>query len=293
VSTLEPFRRLINQGMILSITYRTKEGRIVPYTGIKFGEGKAAHAETGEELAGEVEKMSKARGNVIPVDVPLQQYGADTIRLYEMFMGPLETTKPWSMQGVEGISRFLNRAWRMIMDETSDDARLSARIRSGEDPGADPTAEQLRVLHKTIQAVTEDMEGLRFNTAISRLMEFVNFFTNQDARPRSCLEPFVLLLAPLAPHLAEELWQALGHAGSLAYEPWPACNEKYIREDTVEMPIQINGRLRSRLVVPLSTSKEELETAALADHKVRRYLEGGTVRKVIVVPRKLINIVVS
>ena len=117
VSTLEPFRRLINQGMILSITYRTQEGRVVPYTKIKFGEGKAIHAETGEELSGEVEKMSKARGNVIPVDVPLQQYGADTTRLYEMFMGPLETTKPWSMQGVEGISRFLNRAWRMIMDE--------------------------------------------------------------------------------------------------------------------------------------------------------------------------------
>jgi leucyl-tRNA synthetase len=293
VSTLEPFCRLINQGMILSITYRTKEGRIVPYTGIKFGEGKAVHAETGEELAGEVEKMSKARGNVIPVDVPLQQYGADTIRLYEMFMGPLETTKPWSMQGVEGISRFLNRTWRMIMDETADEARLSARIRSGEDPGADPTAEQLRVVHKTILAVTEDMEGLRFNTAISRLMEFVNFFTNQDARPRSCLEPFVLLLAPLAPHLAEELWQALGHAESLAFEPWPACDERYIHEDTVEMPIQINGRLRSRLVVPLSVSKEELETAALADPRVRKYLEGSTVRKVIVVPRKLINIVIS
>ncbi len=125
VSTLEPFQRLINQGMILSITYRTREGRIVPYTGIRFGEGKAVHAETGEELTGEVEKMSKSRGNVIPVDVPLQQYGADTTRLYEMFMGPLETTKPWSMQGVEGISRFLNRAWRMIIDEAAEQLRLS------------------------------------------------------------------------------------------------------------------------------------------------------------------------
>jgi leucyl-tRNA synthetase len=293
VSTLEPFRRLINQGMILSITYRTREGRIVPYTNIKFGDGKAIHAETGEELAGEVEKMSKARGNVIPVDVPLQQYGADTIRLYEMFMGPLETTKPWSMQGVEGISRFLNRAWRMIMDETADNAQLSARVRSGEDPGADPTAEQLRILHKTIQAVTEDLEGLRFNTAISRLMEFVNFFTNQDARPRSCIESFVLLLAPLAPHLAEELWQALGHTKSLAYEPWPAYDDRYIREDTVEIPIQINGRLRSRLVVPLSAGKAELETAALADPRVKKHLEGSAVRKVIIVPRKLINIVAS
>src|SRR5881628_827416 len=159
VSTLEPFQRLINQGMILSITYRTSDGRIVPYSKINFSEGKAAHAETGEELAGETEKMSKSRGNVIPVDFPLQQYGADTTRLYEMFMGPLETTKPWSMQGVEGISRFLNRAWRMIVDEESTQLKLSSKLKD-----AGPDKEQLRVLHKTIQAVTQDMEALRFNT---------------------------------------------------------------------------------------------------------------------------------
>jgi leucyl-tRNA synthetase len=293
VSTLEPFQRLINQGMILSITYRTKEGRIIPYTAIKFGDGKAVHAETGEELAGEVEKMSKARGNVIPVDVPLQQYGADTIRLYEMFMGPLETTKPWSMQGVEGISRFLNRAWRMIIDEAAEELRLNARVCSGDDPGADPTAEQLRVMHKTIQAVTDDMSGLRLNTAISRLMEFVNYFTGQETRPLPCMKAFVLMLAPLAPHLSEELWQALGHTRSLAFEAWPEFEQRYTREDTVELPIQVNGRLRSRLVASISAGKEELESAALADPKVQKYIEAGTVRKVIVVPRKLINIVVD
>jgi leucyl-tRNA synthetase len=293
VSTLEPFQRLINQGMILSITYRTKEGRIIPYTRIKFVEGRAILEETGEELSGEVEKMSKARGNVIPVDVPLQQYGADTTRLYEMFMGPLEATKPWSMQGVEGISRFLNRAWRMIVDEASDRVEPNSRIHSGDDPGADPTAEQLRVLHRTIQSVTDDVAGLRFNTAISRLMEFVNFFTGQDSRPKSCMEPFVLLLAPLAPHLAEELWQALGHAESLAYAQWPAFDEKYTREDTVELPIQINGRLRSKLIASITASKEELEATALADPKVRKYIGGGVIRKVIIVPRKLINIVVA
>jgi leucyl-tRNA synthetase len=293
VSTLEPFQRLINQGMILSITYRTKEGRIIPYTRIKFVEGKAILEETGEELSGEVEKMSKGRGNVIPVDVPLQQYGADTTRLYEMFMGPLEATKPWSMQGVEGISRFLNRAWRMIVDEASDRVELNSRIHSGDDPGADPTAEQLRVLHRAIQSVTDDVAELRFNTAISRLMEFVNFFTGQDSRPKSCMEPFVLLLAPLAPHLAEELWQALGHAESLAYAPWPAFDEKYTREDTVELPIQINGRLRSKLIASITASKEELEAAALADAKVRKHIGGGVIRKVVIVPRKLINIVVA
>ena len=293
VSTLEPFQRLINQGMILSITYRTKEGRVVPYTRIHFGEGRAVHSETGEELSGEVEKMSKARGNVIPVDVPLQQYGADTIRLYEMFMGPLETTKPWSMQGVEGVSRFLNRAWRMIIDDSVDELRLSPRVRSGEEPGADPGAEQLRVLHKTIRAVTEDMAGLRFNTAISRLMEFVNFFTGQESRPRACMDPFVLMLAPLAPHLAEELWQALGHDVSLAFAPWPEYDEKYAREDTIELPVQINGRLRSRLILPATAVRDEVEASALADARVKKYLAGGTVRKVIVVPGKLVNIVVQ
>jgi leucyl-tRNA synthetase len=293
VSTLEPFQRLINQGMILSITYRTAEGRVVPYTKIHFGEGKAVHVEGGEELSGETEKMSKARGNVVPVDVPVKQYGADTTRLYEMFMGPLESTKPWSMQGVEGISRFLKKAWRMIVDEAADDLTPNPRIASEEDPRRQPTLEQLRVLHKTIQAVTHDLGALHFNTAISRLMEFVNYFTGQESRPKSCMEAFVLLLAPMAPHIAEELWQVLGHAESLAYETWPEFDATLIREDTIEVPVQINGRLRGRLVVSSSAANEELETAALRDPKVSKYLDGHTVRKVIVVPKRLINIVVG
>jgi leucyl-tRNA synthetase len=288
VSTMEPFRRLVNQGMILSITYRTSEGRIIPYPQIRFEEGKAFHAETGEELAGETEKMSKSRGNVIPVDVPLQMYGADTTRLYEMFMGPLESTKPWSMQGVEGISRFLNRAWRMIIDETAESMQLNPKV--GE---AAPTEEQFRILHKTIRSVTQDMENLSFNTAISRLMEFVNFFTAQDQRPLACMEPFVLLLSPMAPHIAEELWQRLGHSESLAYAAWPEFDPKYVQESTVEMPVQINGKVRGRVTVPATASSTEMEQAALNDSKVKKYLEGSSVRKVIVVPKKLINIVVA
>ena len=291
-STLEPFRRLINQGHILSITYRTPEGRIIPYTRIKFGEGKAVHAETGAELAGETEKMSKSRGNVIPIDEPLRQYGADTTRLYEMFMGPLEATKPWSILGVEGISRFLNRAWRMIVDEESPMLRSSSKVVEGDEPEAQPTLEQLRALHKTIQAVTGDLQQLRFNTAISRLMEFVNFFTGQTSRPRACVEPFVLMLSPLAPHIAEEMWQALGHRESLAYETWPQFEEQYTRDDVVELPIQINGRVRSRLLAAVSSSRDELERAALSDAKVKKYIEGRAVGKVIVVPNRLINIVV-
>ncbi|MBM3792138.1 MAG: leucine--tRNA ligase, partial [Acidobacteria bacterium] len=293
VSTLEPFRRLINQGMILSITYRTAEGKVVPYTRIRFGDGRATQVETGEELAGETEKMAKSRGNVIPVDVPVRQHGADTTRMYEMFMGPLETTKPWSMQGVEGISRFLNRAWRMIIDEASEEPRLSPKVASAPEPDSLPTDEQLRVLHKTLRAVTADVEALRFNTAISRLMEFVNFFTGQDRRPASCMEKFVLMLAPLAPHVAEELWQALGHASSLAYEPWPEYDEAFTREDVLDLPVQINGRLRSRVVVASSACPKEVEEAALADPKVQSYIKGKAVRKIIVVPQQLVNIVLD
>ena len=291
VSTMEPFRRLINQGMILSITYRTAEGRIVPYTKIDFHEGKAIHTETGEELSGETEKMSKSRGNVIPVDVPLQQYGADTTRLYEMFMGPIEDTKPWSMQGVEGISRFLNRAWRMIVDEDADELRLNSKVVPPSGPEGEPTLEQLRTLNKTLKAVTADLEALRFNTAISRLMEFVNFFTAQKARPAVCMERFVLMLSPLAPHLAEELWLAMGHSDSLAGARWPDFEEQYTRDDMMEVPVQINGRLRARLLASSSASREELEQAALSDPKIRKHLENSVIRKVIVVPGKLVNIV--
>jgi leucyl-tRNA synthetase len=286
VSTIEPFQRLINQGMILSVTYRTSEGKIVPYSQIRFEEGKALHAETEEELSGETEKMSKSRGNVIPVDVPIQRYGADTTRLYEMFMGPLETTKPWSMQGVEGISRFLNRAWRMIVDEASEVPALNPRVL----PDA-PNEEQLRVLHKTIHSVTQDMESLSFNTAISRLMEFVNYFTGQDHRPQNCMESFVLMLSPMAPHICEELWHALGHKDSLAYAPWPEFDARHVQENTIEVPIQINGKIRGRITVPADAAKADLERTALADPRVKKYLEGVTVRKVIVVPNKLVNIV--
>ncbi len=288
VSTMEPFQRLVNQGMILSATYRTSEGRIVPYSRIHFEEGKAFHAETDEELAGETEKMSKSRGNVIPVDVPVQRYGADTTRLYEMFMGPLETTKPWSMQGVEGISRFLNRAWRMIIDESADTMKLSSRVSSGDILRDE---RQLRVLHKTIQSVTQDMESLSFNTAISRLMEFVNYFTAQEVRPRICMESFVLLLAPMAPHISEELWQALGHAESAAYAPWPVFDSRHTREATIDIPVQINGRVRGRIVVPAGAAEDEIKQAALSDIKIKKHLEGRALRKVILVPGKLVSIV--
>ncbi|MDR1727627.1 MAG: leucine--tRNA ligase [Acidobacteriota bacterium] len=286
VSTMEPFQKLVNQGMILSVTYRDAAGRIVPYKSIRFEEGKALDAETGEELKGETEKMSKSRGNVIPVDVPIQKYGSDTTRLYEMFMGPLETVKPWSMQGTEGVSRFLNRAWRMIIDEDAESLRLNPKVSDA------PAGEgQLRVLHKTIQAVTQGMESLSFNTAVSRLMEFVNFFTAEASRPRAAMEGFVLMLAPMAPHICEELWEALGHEESLAYAPWPEFDERHVRESAVELPVQVNGKVRGRVTVAAGAGREESERAALGDANVQRHLAGLEVKKVVVVPGKLVSIV--
>ena len=290
VSTLEPFQKLVNQGMILSTTYRTPKGRIVPYSKIDFDEGKAYHKETAEELSGETEKMSKSRGNVIPVDVPVQQYGADTTRLYEMFIGPLESTKPWSMQGVEGISRFLNRAWRMIVDESADSLKLNPAVFNND---TTPGEEELRVLHRTIDAVSRDMETLSFNTAISRLMEFVNHFTAQETRPLSCMESFVRMLSPMAPHIAEELWQVLGHSESIAYAPWPVLDSRYIQESSIQMPVQINGRVRGRITISADADKKEMEQAALSDPKVKKYLEGHSIRKTIVIPKKMINIVAT
>ena len=286
VSTMEPFQRLVNQGMILSTTYRTAEGRIVPYKQIRFVEGKAYDAESGEELKGEPEKMSKSRGNVIPVDIPLDKYGADCTRLYEMFMGPLEVTKPWSMEGIQGVYRFLHRVWRMIVDEDAPELRLHPAVQDVE-----PTDEQQRVLHRTIQVVTEDIERLRFNTAISRLMEFVNFFLGQQVRPRIAMERFVLLLAPLAPHMAEELWQLLGHEGSLAYERWPEYEERWVRVEQVRIPVQVNGKVRATIEVAADADAAALQAAALENERIQKYLQGRQPRKVIAVPGRIVNIV--
>jgi leucyl-tRNA synthetase len=232
--------------------------------------------------------MSKSRGNVINPDAIVADYGADSLRMYEMFMGPLEATKPWSTRSVDGVSRFLARVWRMVADEEADDVRLNPAVRD-----AEATAEQLRMLHKTIQAVTEDLDQLAFNTAISRMQEFVNFFHQHDPKPTSVVEPFVLLLSPFAPHLCEELWQLLGHDETLAYEPWPPFDPALTRETELEIPVQVNGKVRSRITVAADATNDVLEKAALADSKIQSQLDGKKVRKVIVVPGKLVNIVVG
>ena len=294
VSTSEPFYKLVNQGLILG--------------------------EDGQ-------KMSKSRGNVINPDDILREYGADSFRLYEMFMGPLEMVKPWNTRGVEGVYRFLGRVWRLFVDEESETEfeqtqtaqpaggpsaleriQLSAAIRD-----TAPTAAQLKTLHSCIKKVTEDLDGLRFNTAISALMVFVNEAITWETKPAPVLRDFLICLHPFAPHLAEELFVKLtgngrlsedGRAGSplpaegrppipgLSYQPWPKFDSTLLVEKTIEMPVQINGKLRDRILISADASAAEVESAALACEKITLFLEGRPVKKVIIIPKRLVNLVV-
>jgi leucyl-tRNA synthetase len=229
--------------------------------------------------------MSKSRGNVINPDQIVEAYGADSLRLYEMFMGPLEQMKSWSMKGVDGVNRFLNRVWRLIVEEET--GRLLDTV-----TGRKPGREQLRHLHVMLKKVTEDIEELRFNTAISAMMIFINEVSKWPERPKAILEPFILILSAFAPHIAEELWQKLGHRESLAFLPWPEFNEEYIREDTTEVVIQINGKLRYKLQLPVDLSREETEKAALETDRIQEWIAGKKIVKVVVIPNKLVNIVV-
>jgi leucyl-tRNA synthetase len=232
--------------------------------------------------------MSKSRGNVVNPDRVVEEYGADSLRLYEMFMGPLEDKKPWSMEGVNGVRGFLERVWRMIVNERSETLELNAAVQDFE-----PDAEQNRVLHRTIQAITHDIEKLSLNTAIAKMMEFTNFFLKQDRRPRVAMEKLVQILSPFAPHITEELWALLGHTTTLAYEPWPAYDEAAIKEDTIEVPVQVLGKLRSRIRVPAEATVAEIEAAARADVRIEELIAGKTVVKVVVVPGRLVNFVIK
>ncbi len=232
--------------------------------------------------------MSKSRNNVVNPDDVVAKYGADSLRLYEMFMGPLEAVKPWSMNGVEGVYRFLARAWRMMVDDAAEEIRLDARVKD-----IPLKKDQAKLVARTVAAVTDDLERMSVNTAISKLMEFTNAFTGSEVRPKSAMETFTLLLAPMAPHAAEELWQILGHAETLAYEPWPTFDPALLKDDEIEVPVQVNGKLRGRIVVPADADKAALEAAARSDEKIAVLLEGKSVKKVVVVPGKLVNFVIG
>jgi len=251
------------------------------------------------ELTGRSDKMSKSRKNVVNPDEVVGEYGADSLRLYEMFMGPLEAVKPWSMRGVEGVFRFLNRVWRLAVDDRAENVKLLDSIQDVE-----PDKETRRMLHATIQRVTTGLDTMSFNTAIAAMMELSNHLTKQPVRPRSVMRTFMLILSPFAPHLAEEIWHALavppspsrrevGSECTLAYEPWPTYDASLLKADTIEVPVQINGKLKAKLMVAADISKEALEEAAKSDEKVKPLLEGKTIKKVIVVPGKLVNLVVG
>jgi leucyl-tRNA synthetase len=261
VSTVEPFQRLVNQGMIL-----------------------------GEDN----QKMSKSRGNVIGPDEIIEEYGADSLRLYEMFMGPLEATKPWSMAGVEGVYRFLARVWRLAMTENQEGVwEVSPNLSEVE-----PDAQQNKVIHATIKKVTEDIQSLAFNTAISQMMIYVNTFTTVERRPVTALRTLLILLNPFAPHLSEELWERLSQrfpifSGQISQQAWPVWEDAYLVEDEVEIIVQVNGKLRDKITVRKDLDNKAVEEAALAAPKVKESTAGKTVRKIVVVPNRVVNVVVS
>lgn len=284
VTSKEPYRKLFNQGYIEAYAYTDSRGVYVPAEQVEERDGK--YFFEGEEVTQEYGKMGKSLKNVVTPDEMAENYGADTFRFYEMAMGPLAMSRPWATKDVVGAHRFLQRLWRLVVDEETGELRVSA----GEATDADR-----KVLHRTVAGVREDYAEMRFNTAGAKLIELNNHVTKAygaaESTPRELAEPLVLMLAPLAPHLAEELWHRLGHADSLVQGPFPVVDEKYLVEDSVEYPIQVNGKVRSRVTVAASASQDEVQAAALADEKVAAMVGDGSPRKVIVVPGRLVNIV--
>ena len=286
VHTKEPFQKLFNQGMILAFSYRDEKGKYYhPDDVVQQGEQWVSR-EGGLPVATQMEKMSKSRLNVVNPNDVVDQYGADALRVYEMFMGPLEQVKPWQMSGVEGVYRFLARIWRLYVDE--DTGELNARIQEGA-----PVDEELnRALHIAIKSVTEGIEALRFNTSVSRMMEFVKIAIAKEHLPKSLMEDFLLILSPYAPHLAEELHTRLGFSETLAYKAWPSWDPSALETSTIEIAIQVQGKLRASIQVSKSIEKQELLELAKSHEKIQRHLEGMQIVKEIVVPGRLVNLVV-
>ena len=313
VSTPEPFTKLVHQGTILGELEYTKylndAGEAVSADRVRGGRDTATGADLTSERVSEDDivktgdhfvlandpsiavdarayKMSKSRGNVVNPDGIIERFGADAFRLFEMFLGPLEQAKPWRTSGVEGPYRFLNRVWRMLVDSSGD--ALKATVTS-----AEPSPEQARLMHRTIAKVTEDIEALRLNTAIAALMEFTNAANKWQTMPREIAEQLALLLAPLAPHIAEELWQLLGHEETLAYEPWPKADPQLLVEETLTIAVQVNGKARGNVEIPADAGKDHVLELARDARNVRRFLEGKAIRREIYVPGRIVNFVVA
>jgi leucyl-tRNA synthetase len=289
VSTPEPFQKLVHQGIILGELEFSVNGERVDEERVeKQGDRFVLRDDPKVTVEARAYKMSKSRGNVVNPDGIIARYGADAFRLYEMYLGPLEQVKPWNTRSVEGMARFLNRAWRLLAGSDGDDGGSAPPF-----DDATPTREQQRLLHQTIAKVTEDIESMRFNTAISALIELTNAAYKWPSMPRSVAEPFVLLLAPLAPHLAEELWQRLGHNESLAYHAWPVADAALLKADVLEIPVQVNGKVRGKISVPAEAQESEVIEIAKADQNVGKHLAGQSVKRAIYVRGRIVNFVVG
>jgi leucyl-tRNA synthetase len=284
VSSEEPFRRLFNQGYIQAFAYTDERGAYVPAEEV-VEDPDGGFTWNGVPVVREYGKMGKSLRNVVTPDEMCERYGADTFRLYEMSTGPMEVSRPWSTRDVVGSQRFLQRVWRNLVDESTGESRVVDAV---------PDDDTLRVLHRTIAGVHADVVALHYNTAAAKLIELNNHLTRTYGAvgvPRAVAEPLVLMLAPLCPHVAEELWARLDHDRSLAHGPFPVADERWLVAETVEYPIQVNGKVRSRVTVPADAGDEAVRAAALADEKVVAFLAGRAPRKVIVVPGRLVNVV--
>ncbi len=287
VPTAEPFQRLVNQGMILGLAYKTKRGVLIPMDQIEWRDGKPYGAEEGGEMELLTEfpaKMSKSLRNVVNPDDIIRDFGADSLRLYEMFMGPLQAVKPWSTKGVEGVHRFLKRANRFVTESTLEDRAMNKA--------------EAKAVAAMVKKVGEDLETMSFNTAIAAMMVFINEMDDilkaqGGAVAKIVAERFTQCLAPFAAHLGEELWESLGHTGTIAYEPWPEYDAAALVEDEIEIPVQVLGKLRGRIKVPVAATPAEMESAAKANVDVAKFLEGKTIVKVIAVPKRMVNFVVK
>ncbi|WP_415971739.1 leucine--tRNA ligase [Rhodococcus sp. 077-4] len=284
VSSSEPYRRLYNQGYIQAYAYTDARGVYVPAAEVVERDGGYFHND--QPVNREYGKMGKSLKNSVSPDEIFAEYGADTLRVYEMSMGPLDTSRPWATKDVVGAQRFLQRVWRLVLDEVTGEVRVT---------DAKPTEDTLRVLNRVIDGVHADYAALRDNTAGAKLIELTNHITKAypDGAPRGVVEPLILMLAPLAPHLSEELWSRLGHEKSLAHGPFPRVEKKWLVADTVDYPIQVNGKVRSRITVPADATKDDVEKTALADEKILALLEGKAPTKVIVIPGRMVNIVLK
>ena len=286
VSTKEPFQRLINQGLITSFAFQRKNKTLVPTDEVEEKDGKYFEKATGEEVEQIIAKMSKSLKNVVNPDEMIDQYGADSVRMYEMFMGPLTVSKPWNTQGLVGINRFLDKVWQ-ISEKPMADIDITAKIE-------DKALVELRKTYaKTVAKVTKDTANLDFNVAISQMMIFINEASKVEKMPKAMWEGFVLMLSPYAPHLGEELWEKLGHTKTNAYEPWPTFSEEYCKEDTKEFVVMINGKLRDKFEAAADADDETLKARAVETEGYKKFTEGKEIVKVIVVKGKMVNFVVK